>query len=308
MGKNEDKQKYFMLHPEDQKGHYSVDDRHNTHHKAPVNTEKRSEKRSAKRILKNGLRQLLASVAFLVIGIIVLNWSAFYEIAKFKVTDTLDLNEPSPFMELVETPEDTDTSTPGSNIIADNKVIQTSTDPEVQKKQIPPLDINIAPADNRLIIPRIDKNIPVVRVSSQSLIQRDWGSLENEIQGALQSGVVHYPGTAVPGQSGNIAITGHSSYFAWDPGRFKDVFALLHELVEGDRLVIYWDQKKYVYEVTDIDVVLPDDIEVLKQTPDDRLTLITCTPVGTNLKRLIVTAKPVEVYTSTSITNGRVLR
>lgn len=115
------------------------------------------------------------------------------------------------------------------------------------------------------------------------------------MQEALGNGVVHYPGTSLPGESGNIAITGHSSYFPWDQGRFKDVFALLHDVVEGDKIVIYYEQDKYIYEVYDIEVVLPEDIGILKQTPEDKLTLITCTPVGTNLKRLIVSAKPIEV-------------
>ena len=134
-----------------------------------------------------------------------------------------------------------------------------------------------------------------MRISSENLIRRDWQALEDEMQDALRSGVVHYPGTSVPGEPGNVAVTGHSSYFPWDPGRFKDVFALLHDVVEGDKILVYWDQKKYIYQVSEIDIVLPEDIEVLKQTPNDKLTLITCTPVGTNLKRLIIYAEPVEV-------------
>ncbi|MEK7086044.1 MAG: class D sortase, partial [Patescibacteria group bacterium] len=169
--------------------------------------------------------------------------------------------------------------------------IEVSGDPVIQKKQIPPLDMEIVPYDDRLIIPRINQNLPIVKVSSESLIKRDWDTLEKDMQEALKDGVVHYPGTSLPGQTGNVVITGHSSYFPWDPGRFKDVFALLHDVVEGDKIVIFYNQDKYIYEVDSIKVVLPEDIEVLKQTTDDRLTLITCTPVGTNLKRLIVSAK-----------------
>jgi sortase A len=104
---------------------------------------------------------------------------------------------------------------------------------------------------------------------------------------------VHYPGTAEPGEHGNVVITGHSSYFLWDPGRFKDVFALLHQVVVGDTVVVYHNQEKYQYKVYQIEVVMPDQVDVLAQAGGDRLTLITCTPVGTNLKRLIVLAKPV---------------
>jgi sortase A len=105
--------------------------------------------------------------------------------------------------------------------------------------------------------------------------------------------VVHYPGTAEPGQNGNVVITGHSSYFVWDPGGFKDVFALLHEVNIGDKIIVYHQQIPYSYQVYDKKVVMPDQVDVLTQAGENRLTLITCTPVGTNLKRLVVFAKPV---------------
>ena len=161
-------------------------------------------------------------------------------------------------------------------------------------EQIPPLNITVAPPDDRIIIPRINKNVPIVGVSTENLINRDWAGLEADIQAALQLGVVHYPGTAEAGETGNVVITGHSSYFPWDPGRFKDVFALLHEIVVGDEVIVYRDQKPYRYRVYNTRVVTPDQVEVLTQEGEDRLTLITCTPVGTNLKRLIVLAEPIR--------------
>ncbi len=160
------------------------------------------------------------------------------------------------------------------------------------KKQIPYLNLEVAPPDDRVIIPRINRNVPIVKVSTENLIKRDWGALETDIQKALQYGVVHYPGTAEPGENGNVVITGHSSYFSWDPGRFKDVFALLHEVAVGDTVIVYHDQKKYFYQVYETKVVTPDKIDVLTQAGENRLTLITCTPVGTNLKRLVVFARP----------------
>ncbi len=162
-----------------------------------------------------------------------------------------------------------------------------------EKKQIPPLELEVTPPDTRVNIPRISKNVPIVRVSTEKLIQRDWEALENEIQDALRSGVVHFPGTALPGQDGNVVITGHSSYFPWDPGRFKDVFALLHQVSIGDQIEVYHNQQKYNYVVYDKKVVKPDQVEVLTQKGDDRLTLITCTPVGTNINRLIILARQV---------------
>lgn len=164
----------------------------------------------------------------------------------------------------------------------------------IAKQPIPPLNLEIYPTDMRLIVPRINQNLPVVGVKNENLIARKWEQLESDIQKALRNGVIHYPGTALPGDNGNVVVTGHSSYYAWDPGRFKDVFALLHDVKMGDKIVVYFNQKKFIYEVNKIKVVWPKDVDVLGPAPVEQLTLITCTPIGTNLKRLIVQARLVE--------------
>jgi sortase A len=258
--------------------HHSVE--HTPHH---IEKDDDSDlgKRDLKTVLKDAGRQLFASLVILVLGFLILNWSAYYQLAQGQWNNWFGSKEASPLTQLVE----------GKPVVYNTDNFQASSNPSIQKRQIPPLSMEIAPSDDRIIIPRINQNIPIVKISSDSLIKRDWDTLENEMQKALQDGVVHYPGTSLPGQTGNVVVTGHSSYFPWDPGRFKDVFALLHDVEKGDRIVIYYNQDKYLYEVNDKKVVMPDNIEVLKQTPDDRITLITCTPVGTNLKRLIVTAK-----------------
>lgn len=254
--------------------------------------DKKAEK-NAYSIIKDAGRQIVASALILIFIFLLLNWSAYYQIGKNKFDELFGTKEQSPLVELVEEAVPTET--------AEDILLVTNTNEESSIQKIPEMDLEVTPLSNRLIIPRIDKNIPIIRVSSLNLINRDWGALEDEIQNALKSGVVHYPGTGVPGDGKNTVITGHSSYFPWDPGRFKDVFALLHDVVIGDKIVVYQDQEKYVYEITDIKIVLPDDTEVLSQDTDERLTLITCTPVGTNLKRLIVTAKPIADDNTTNV-------
>ncbi len=164
----------------------------------------------------------------------------------------------------------------------------------LKQTPLPPLNLEVYPTDMRLIIPRINQNVPVVGVKNENLIARKWEELESDIQKALKSGVIHYPGTALPGDNGNVVITGHSSYYAWDAGRFKDVFALLHDVKMGDKIVIYFNQKKFIYEVNKIKIVFPKDVDVLGPAPSEQLTLITCSPIGTNLKRLIVQGKLIE--------------
>jgi sortase A len=113
---------------------------------------------------------------------------------------------------------------------------------------------------------------------------------ENSFQVSLRSGVVHYPATALPGNRGNVVVFGHSSGQVWAPGEYKFIFAHLDELESNDKIFLEYEGTRYIYRVTGKQVVKPEDVSVLEQTGDYRLTLITCTPVGTNNNRLIVSA------------------
>ncbi|MFN7160282.1 MAG: sortase [Candidatus Gracilibacteria bacterium] len=159
--------------------------------------------------------------------------------------------------------------------------------------QILDVTIPVYPPDNRIVIPKIGQNIPIQEIAPDNLIREDWQALEDDIQKGLQKGVVHYPGTAVPGQIGNVFITGHSSYYVWAPGEYKDTFALLHNLEIGDTIIIYYNENKYTYVIEERKVVKPNQVDVLKQSDDRRLTLMTCTPIGTALNRLILVAKQI---------------
>ena len=161
----------------------------------------------------------------------------------------------------------------------------------VQEHDVPPLIGAVAPPDNRIVIPKIGKNIPIVQVPKDNLIAQNWEALEEDIQKGLEEGVVHYPGTANPDEEGNVFITGHSSYYLWAPGEYKDVFALLPNLEVGDKLILYYDQQQYEYIIGEKKTVAPTEVDVLKQTPGHHLTLMTCVPVGTNLNRLILVAE-----------------
>lgn len=141
------------------------------------------------------------------------------------------------------------------------------------------------PKETWLLIPKIQVNAPVVEVEN---------SEEKVIQKGLEKGVVHYPGTANPGEVGNYFILGHSSDYIWRAGEYKDVFALLNKLENDDEIKIYYQGKEYKYKVQDKMIVAPSEVEVLSPTPESTLSLMTCWPIGTPLKRLVVKARLVE--------------
>lgn len=108
----------------------------------------------------------------------------------------------------------------------------------------------------------------------------------------LSNGLVHLPGSALPGEKGNVFISGHS---ALSPlFSFKNApFAKLTEVKKGDKLEVEAAGAKFTYKVIEIKVVDPSDVSVI--VPPDTLgryiSLMTCVPPGLNLKRLVVLGK-----------------
>lgn len=137
------------------------------------------------------------------------------------------------------------------------------------------------PPEDTIVIPRINVDAPIVYMDSTD---------NRDILEAIKDGVGHYPGTAMPGRIGNSFMTAHSSYYWWSGGEYNQVFALLDKLVPGDLVYIYYDGGKYIYRIRKSFVVHPTDVDVLTQGDKPILTLMTCTPLGTNLRRLIVQA------------------
>ena len=152
----------------------------------------------------------------------------------------------------------------------------------------------VAPPDNRIVIPKIGKNVPIVEVPDHALRRGDFDMFDEDIQNALRYGVVHYPGTASPGEIGNLFLTGHSSNYPWVESKYNAVFALLPSLEVGDEYSVFYQGELYRYRITEKFEVSPRDVSVLAQPNEKRMsTLMTCVPVGTTLKRLILRAEEV---------------
>ncbi|KKU14522.1 MAG: Sortase family protein [Microgenomates group bacterium GW2011_GWC2_45_8] len=109
----------------------------------------------------------------------------------------------------------------------------------------------------------------------------------------LKQSLIQYPGTAMPGDLGNTVIFGHSvlpQFF--NPQNYLTIFSTLHRLGVGDTMEIASDGASYTYRIVDMYETTPDDLSPLAQTYGGRyLTLITCTPPGTYLRRLIIRAQ-----------------
>jgi LPXTG-site transpeptidase (sortase) family protein len=148
---------------------------------------------------------------------------------------------------------------------------------------------SVAPtATPEVIIPKINVEIPA-----------DYSQASNDeavIEGALENGIVHYPGTSLPGQTGNAAFFGHSSNNIFNKGKYKFAFVLLHNLAEGDNFYLTYNGKVYVYKVISRKIVDPSEVGVLNPVPGQTATatLITCDPPGTSLHRLVVVGQQIS--------------
>ncbi len=118
---------------------------------------------------------------------------------------------------------------------------------------------------------------------------------DSEIMSELESGLVHYPGTAFPGFEGNSYITGHSSYYLWKKSDFKDVLKDLDKLKVGDEVIFFLTfadghSVRVIYEITkEGEVVTPYDKRIFQDSEEkNELTLVTCWPIGSNAKRMMV--------------------
>jgi len=109
----------------------------------------------------------------------------------------------------------------------------------------------------------------------------------------LKKSLIQYPQTALPGQFGSPVVFGHSvlpQFF--NPKSYLTIFSTLYKLSQGDEIYIDYDHIRYKYLVEEMYEVQPTDLSVLEQRFDGRyLTLITCSPPGTYLRRLIIKAQ-----------------
>lgn len=137
------------------------------------------------------------------------------------------------------------------------------------------LGVAIAPPEALLRIPKVGIEVPVYEGTTDLILNR---------------GIGHITGTAEPGNSGNIALTGHRDGF----------FRGLKDLAVGDRIELQRPTSNSAnspqtdtYLVQNIRVVLPQDTSVLSSTNTRTLTLITCYPfyyVGAAPQRYVVQA------------------
>ncbi len=100
----------------------------------------------------------------------------------------------------------------------------------------------------------------------------------------LKKGVGQNIGSANPGQNGNLVLSAHNDVYG-------EIFRHLDRLVPGDQIIIYTQQRQYVYVVDRTAIVEPTAVEVMAPTGSPTATLISCYPYLVNKQRIVVFAR-----------------
>jgi len=138
--------------------------------------------------------------------------------------------------------------------------------------------------DFTIVIPKISAVAPIIKNIDPYN--------KNVFLPALKKGVAHAKGTSFPNENGNVYLFAHSTDAFYNVGTYNAVFYLLGKLEENDEIKIYFNNIEYSYSVTEKKVVNANDSHYLIQKTNEKiLTLQTCYPPGTTLKRLVVIAK-----------------
>ena len=146
----------------------------------------------------------------------------------------------------------------------------------------------LVPKDSQfsIVIPKIGAN--------SNIIANVDPATESVYLEALKKGVAHARGTQNPGMGGHIFLFAHSTDYFWNVGTYNAVFYLLYKLERGDAVDLFYKGQRYAYKVVDKKIVNPNQVEYLtRQSDSELLTLQTCWPPGTTLKRMLVFAKRV---------------
>ena len=99
----------------------------------------------------------------------------------------------------------------------------------------------------------------------------------------LKKGVAQHIGTPNPGSNGNLILSAHNDVFG-------EIFRDLDKLKTGDQVILFTDQRTFTYVVRQSQIVEPTQTEVMSQTKEAVVTLISCYPYMVDNQRIVITA------------------
>lgn len=218
-------------------------------------------------------RVLLAVEILAVVGLVGILISGFgvlqdlnQQVASALIQDTLT---PTPLVMAVVLPSGHVPPDAQGNTRPNEEEIPEHLRPMVQSLANIPIPTAAADQTIRIQIPAIKVDAPVVQGDGFE---------------QLKKGVGQNLGSANPGQIGNVILSAHNDVYG-------QLFRYLDQLAPGDQVILYTQQRQYVYVVDRTAIVEPTAVEVMASTGSPTVTLISCYPYLVNKKRIVVFAR-----------------
>ncbi len=159
----------------------------------------------------------------------------------------------------------------------------------------PLLQVYLIPPKVGKILPTQGTYITIPKISAQAQITENVDPFNSdEYREILKRSVAHAKNTSLPGQDGTIYLFAHSSGSPWEITRYNTIFLRLSELNIGDTIIVQRNNKRYKYLVHDKKEIDPSEVNYILNTKKTQLILQTCTPIGTDWKRLLIFAMPIN--------------
>jgi len=223
------------------------------------------ENRKTKKILKIAVMVYLASF-------FIINWNDVSWVFNYKEVSGIVSDFFNPYPSI-------DASTIDSYFYPNHSQNNT-----VAVQPVSEIKTNYTDKQNTLEVPKIGISVPIIfsTTTSKTSIMKD-----------LDLGVVYYPGSVYPGQTGQIVILGHSAPPGWPTIKHDWVFTDLEKLEAGDTIMIDLNNRQYTYIVKQKTIIQRGaEVPVDGLNADKNvLTLISCWPPGKDYQRITVQAE-----------------
>jgi sortase A len=142
---------------------------------------------------------------------------------------------------------------------------------QVVKQAAPPQQTS---QPNHIVIPSMLLDAPIYE-----------GSIKDTYK-VLEKGIWRWPNGSTPDKGGNTVLLGHRFTYTNPRGTLY----YLNKVSVGDELAVYYNNKKFVYQVAVVKVVPPTDVSIEAPSDTPQLTIYTCTPLWLPHDRLVVVA------------------
>ncbi len=133
-------------------------------------------------------------------------------------------------------------------------------------------------------------NIPIPTASPEQTIRIQIPAIKVDapvVQGdgwdQLRKGVGQHIGSANPGKTGNIVLSAHNDVFG-------EIFRDLDKLQNGDQVILFTSTRQYTYTIQRSLIVEPTQVEVMKDTAEPTVTLVSCYPYLVDKQRIVIQA------------------